>query len=235
MIRDRHYDPYILQQLVALTTEGTPAEQLTEYLSSLSNAAFRTAGYCLGERILMEATPKHFWSLSFTLISYHPKAFLVTVMKTLSARLSRRELTLHDKDFKPLAQLIGQQDEDIRKTITTLLPSLDDIDTVRHLFRSLGMPYQTQWIPFLLRCKTLPSYFLLFHSLRQLEHQDDFIRRTIYYLIKQGDSLSFNMASLLRTYFGYEDIRATFSLHLPPYQLSRIETSYPDFCKIMKV
>jgi hypothetical protein len=234
MNNDKHYNPHILRQLAILTADDVPAERLVDYLSHLSNAQFRTAGYLLGERLLPEVLPSRFWLICDTLTTYNAKAFLVTLMKSVAARLQKRDVSLHDEGFLLLASRMEPGGEDCRKTLLTLLPVLDDADTVCHLFRSLGMNDQSLWIPALLRCRTLPSYYVLFLSLRHLEHRDDFIRRTIIYLIDQGDSLSFNLASLLRTYFGFDDIRGTFSLRLAPYQLSRIESSYEAFCKTMQ-
>lgn len=43
------------------------------------------------------------------------------------------------------------------------------------------------------------------------------------------------MASLIREYFGLDEVKGTFSLRLRPYQLSHIETSYESFLDIMRM
>lgn len=234
MNRDHHFDPHLLRQLSQLLRRETPEGALVEFLSGLSNARFRTAGYLLGEHIMTVISPADFWHFFLVLVQFHSKAFLVTLMKTLAVRLERGEVSLHDEGFAPLAEFLAKNDEDCRKTIVTLLPHLNEVEDIRLLFRSLGLRDQSLWIPYLMKCSTLPSYYLLFLSLRHVEHNEDFLRRTVYFLIKQGDSLSFNMASLLRSWFGFDDIGGVFSLQLPPYQLSRIEESYSEFCRAIQ-
>jgi hypothetical protein len=48
--------------------------------------------------------------------------------------------------------------------------------------------------------------------------------------MKRGDGLSFNLASLIKAYFGLDELKGTFSLRLKPYELARIESSYKAFC-----
>jgi hypothetical protein len=52
--------------------------------------------------------------------------------------------------------------------------------------------------------------------------------------MKQGDGLSFNVASVFKIYFGLDSIRGTFSLQLAPYELSRLEQSYEAFAKVVE-
>jgi hypothetical protein len=54
-----------------------------------------------------------------------------------------------------------------------------------------------------------------------------------YFLMKRGDALSFNLASLMKEYFGLEEMKGTFSLRLKPFELARLETSYRAFCDKM--
>ena len=41
------------------------------------------------------------------------------------------------------------------------------------------------------------------------------------------------MAYIIQDYFGLERLPATFSLHLQPYQYSRLEQSYDEFCQLL--
>ena len=80
----------------------------------------------------------------------------------------------------------------------------------------------------------MPSYFLLFNSLHFIEHDTDRLIRIASYLIRLGDTLSFNLASLMKAYFGLVQVKGTFSLALEPYELSRIASSYGVFCQKMQ-
>ena len=96
------------------------------------------------------------------------------------------------------------------------------------------MTDQTDWIPFLLPVSTMPARFLLFNSLHFIDHDQPQLVRIATFLVKQGDGLSFNLASLMKTYFGLPRPLGTFSLSLQPYELARIAGSYDVFFRVMK-
>jgi len=75
----------------------------------------------------------------------------------------------------------------------------------------------------------MPVFYVLFHTLKYVEHDRSILIRTVYFLMKRGDDRSFNFASLLRSYFGLEEVKGTFSLKIEPYQLARLEGSYEAF------
>ena len=121
---------------------------------------------------------------------------------------------------------------DRQKTLHLLLPYLKDDVQVRGLFQCFSMEAQ-EWIPYLIKVNTLPCAFVLFSSLRYIEHERDYLVRIAYYLMKRGDGLSFNLASLMKAYFGLEELKGTFSLQLKPFELARLENSYKAFCEKM--
>jgi len=234
MIPDKHYNAAIYAQLRSLTADGVEVEPLRAYLDGLSNSSFRTAGYVLSERVMQECDANVFWALACALVDYNSRAFLVTVLKAFLARRSSGIVGWSDEGFRRFATLVAKGDIDRKKTLQTLLPHIDVPEDAKHLFRSVGLRDQADWLPYLLNCNTLPSYYLLLSSLRHVEHRPEYVRRVIVFLVKKGDSLSFNFASLLCAYFGVDDIKSTFSLILKPYELSRIELSYDAFCQKMR-
>lgn len=233
MISDKHYNAAIHSQLRSLTTDGM-GDALRAYLDGLSNSAFRTAGYVLGERIMQECDADVFWQLACELVDYNARAFLVTVLKAFLARRAAGAVGWHDEGFRRFATCVAKGEIDRKKTLQTLLPHVDAPDDAKLLFRSVGLVDQAEWLPYLLNCSTLPSYYLLLSSLRHVEHRPEYVRRVVVFLVKKGDSLSFNFASLLCSYFGVDDIKSTFSLTLKPYELSRLELSYDAFCQKMR-
>ena len=52
-------------------------------------------------------------------------------------------------------------------------------------------------------------------------------------LMKKGDSRSFNLACILKQYFGLADISGQFSLRIQDYELSRLDQGYDYFVKMM--
>lgn len=230
MIKDVHYSLQIDRRMKPLVT-AADFEGLLELVYSFSNSQFRTAVYMLGERYAMDLPRDTFWELFALLLERDAKAFLVVMLKALSDRMRKGEAAISDEGFGRLCGMMN--DIDRQKTIDFLLPFLTDDEQVRRLFRCFGMQETSELMPFLIRVNTLPCAFVLFSSLRYIEHERDYLVRIAYYLMKRGDGLSFNLASLMKAYFGLEELKGTFSLQLKPFELARLETSYKAFCERM--
>ena len=223
MMLDKRLAPLVVQEEYA---------RLTDVLDSLSHSQFRTAVYMIGERYAPGLPADAFWRLFTTLVKWNPKAFLVVMLKAFSERMGKGTAGIRDDGFSRLCGMMNGVDR--QKTIDFLLPYLRDDEEVRHLFRCLGSLQEAgRWIPYLIRVNTLPCAFVLFSSLRYIEHERDYLVRIAYYLMKRGDGLSFNLASLMKAYFGLDELKGTFSLQLKPFELARLETSYKAFCEKM--
>ena len=230
MIPERHFNSALFSRLLSYVNTGD-FSGLTSYLETLSHSLFRTAGYMLGERIMAQSEPAVFWTLFIHLNRYDNKAFLVTTTKAFIQRLHQGDVSLHDQAFADFSVWIQEHDVDRQKFLRLILPEVKQVDDLRYLFGALGLREALSWLPYLLDCPTLPASYLLFSSLRHLEHDVPRLERIAYALIRRGDTLSFNLASLMKAYFGLEHVKGTFSLQLKPFQLSRLELSYEAFCQ----
>ena len=205
-------------------------EGLMDLLDSFSNSQFRTAVYMLGERYALELAKDAFWRLFALQVRKDAKAYLVVMLKALVQRMERGDACISDEGFVELCHLMNEVDR--QKTVSFLLPYLKNDEQVRQLFCCFQLEAH-EWIPYLIKVNTLPCAFVLFSSLRYIEHERDYLVRIAYYLMKRGDGLSFNLASLMKAYFGLEELKGTFSLQLKPFELARLETSYKAFCDKM--
>ena len=229
MIRDVHYSVQIDRRIRPAVCQED-LDELLKLLDSFSNSQFRTAVYMLGERYALELSADGFWRLFSVLLQRDSKAFLIVMLKALVKRMEKGEASIEDEGFKNLCHIMNEVDR--QKTLQFLLPYLKDEEQVRYLFRCFSME-ANEWIPYLIKVNTLPCAFVLFSSLRYIEHERDYLVRIAYYLMKRGDGLSFNLASLMKAYFGLEELKGTFSLQLKPFELARLETSYKAFCDRM--
>lgn len=229
MIRDVHYSVQIDRRVRPAVCQED-FDELLELLDSFSNSQFRTAVYMLGEKYALELSADGFWRLFSVLLQRDSKAFLIVMLKALVQRMEKGEASIQDEGFKNLCHIMNEVDR--QKTLQFLLPYLKDEEQVRYLFRCFSME-ANEWIPYLIKVNTLPCAFVLFSSLRYIEHERDYLVRIAYYLMKRGDGLSFNLASLMKAYFGLEELKGTFSLQLKPFELARLETSYKAFCDRM--
>jgi len=230
---DQHYHPLILQRLTGLFA-ARDWDGLQTYLASLSNAHFRTAGYLIGERLMQKTSPDDFWEVMLRLIHWQPKAFTVTMAKAATPRLIGGSLTINDTGFLRLAQYLCTEERwiDRQKLLKQWLPAARDPQTIERLFDLLQVEDPRRRTDFLLRTDGMPAAFVLLRTLRFEEHDRTWQTGVCRTLMKRGDSLSFNIASILREFFGLHELKGTFSLHLQPFELSRLDTDFGTFQRI---
>lgn len=231
MINIRRHNPVLRQRLDAYIAAGDAAG-LRDFLAELPHAAFRTAGYLLGESMLAQLAPADFWRFFGTIVPTHTKAYLGTFLKAAAGICGTAGLDGARTALQGFAATATPIDR--RKTLEKLLPALQDTDEAETLLRlfSTGDPHDETDI--LLRIATPRSYFLLMRRLRAMEGEHDMLHACCLQLMRKGDHLSFNMACVVQAYFGLKDLPGTFSLHVEPYELSLLESSYEDFCKIIR-
>lgn len=225
---DRHYSKTIEQHLLQ-PLKDADSEGLVRLLSSFSRSEQRTAGYMLGERLLLDCPAELYWQMTEALVCYDSKAYLITLMKTFLLRLSRGTASLSDVPFGRLAA--GFNEVERQKVALLLLPELEQPKQVEHLFQLLGLAKGREQLVYLIRVDTLPCLFLLLRSLRYVEHDRAEVLKVARQLMKRGSGSSFNLASIVKVAFGLDELSGTFSLRLQPYQIARLEQSYEAFCQ----
>lgn len=231
MGRDIHYNS-VLEGRLRSFVDLNDIAGLCNYLDGLSNAQFRTSGYILGEVICLDVSEEAFWQLFYNLVSYNSKAFLITILKSLQERLQKGDVSLKDNGFSALCQILNPID--IKKLLDFLLPLMKDDTEVNYLLEICNITDAAFRISLLIKVDTLPAAYVLFSTLRYIEHDRTLLLKIARFLIKQSTPLSFNLASLIKVYFGLEEVQGTFSLQLLPYELARIEASYDAFRMKMK-
>lgn len=213
----RKHNPALRQRLSQLVEAGE-FEKLVDTLDALSHADRRTAGYLLAEELLPEMTEaSRFWTLFGVLAGRNARAYLGTLLKAAAALYAagRIELALPPLDYTAV---------DAQKIAEAFLPVLRTPAEVASLRPSKIA---------LVRGGTVPCCYVLFQELKQLEGRPQIQTRFCLELIRRGDSLGFNMAALVQAYFGLPPVNATFSLHIEPFQLSRLDENYESFAKTL--
>ena len=225
---DRHYSKTIEQHLLQ-PLKDADSEGIVRLLSSFSRSEQRTAGYMLGERLLLDCPSELYWQMTEALVRYDSKAYLITLMKTFLLRLSRGTASLSDVPFGRLAA--GFNEVERQKVALLLLPEFEQPKQVEQLFQLLGLAKGREQLVYLIRVDTLPCLFLLLRSLRYIEHDRAEVLKVARQLMKRGSGSSFNLASIVKVAFGLDELSGTFSLRLQPYQIARLEQSYEAFCQ----
>lgn len=234
MASDRRYNPVIFSRLQALCGQKD-WEGLVRYLQGLPHSGFRTAGLLLGDRLLADAPEDDYWAAFRRLLDYDAKALLGTLLKTAVVRLGRGTLSLRHPGFGVVAHFLNTYNREVdkHKVLLRLVPALPVHTDIDYLFDRLHVAAPRKRLDYLLRGDTLPCYFLLFRTLRFLEHDKTLLTDCCRYLMKKGDALSFNLASLAKLYFDLPQVKGTFSLRFQPYEVGRLEASFELFAKAL--
>lgn len=235
MMNDRTYTSVLHRHLAGYFSREDLAG-LSGYLDSLSHSDFRKAGFILGENILPELPETVFWDVFLLLLRYDARALLGTMMKAAVRRVGRKALSLSHPGYMQVAHYLneGGFSVDKQKIILRLIPVLDAPEDLLALFRTMQVEEARVRVDYLLRHISLPTAYLLFQEFRRLDHDKAFLSRCCSLLMKRGDALSFNLASVTKSYFDLPAVGGTFSLRLRPYELSLLEASYADFCAVMR-
>ena len=228
MLADRHYSRTLGEKMLPFVREDD-AEGLVSLLSSFSRSEQRTAGYMLGERLLVDCPACTYWRMTEVLVRSESKAWLITLMKTFLVRLKNNSVSLSDAAFQRLAA--GFNEVERQKVALLILPEMSEPKHVEKLFSVLGISKGREQMVYLVRVDTLPCLYLLLRSLRYIEHDRAEVLKVARQLMKRGTGPSFNLASIIKVAFGLDELRGTFSLRLQPYQIARLEQSYEAFCQ----
>lgn len=212
-----------LKQLI----ENGDIEAVKASLNKLSSSAFRSAEGQV-RQIMMGLSNDRFWEVYCGLLKYRKHSFLSCILSV--GHLARSGQLSYDcqgaRELRTWIQSVSP--ESARKIASMALTKLTDWTQVVGLLRTLGGEEAELWAPMLLKEGTVMSYYVLFGLLRRTEN-NELVQKCIQLLMKSGNDLSFNMASILTHYFGVEGVNAVFSLKLEPYELSYIEQSYENF------
>ena len=165
--------------------------------------------------------------------------------KAAAPRLANGSLSIDDAGFQQLATALRSEERliDRQKLLMHWLPVMPDAAAMEQLFKLFAINDSRRRVDFLLHTDGLVAAFELLRALRFEEHDPTYLTTVCRQLIQRAstlshstghaDALSFNLASLLRTFFDLDDIRGTFSLTLQPYELSRLDTDFDTFKRIV--
>lgn len=215
----------LLQKKLQSYIVAQDVEGMSTYLKTLSVGEFRTAGYLLGEKVLIQASNDFFWQSFIQLTSINAKAFLVTCLKAFVQGYKEHKFMLQTASLQKFATnctLI-----DCKKTLDIILPILRTSDEVIKVAQLLGEKEGSNPFYYLVKAKTLPCYYALFVLLKSEDEKQ--IRQSIMHLVKCNEPLAYNVANALKRYFDINNIPVTFSLCIEDYQLSCLDKGYESF------
>ncbi|MBP5629327.1 MAG: hypothetical protein J6X27_05745 [Bacteroidaceae bacterium] len=232
---DKRYDAVIYCKLQAFARVADWQGMLA-YLQGLSNSAFRTASYVLAEHVLPPLEAENFWKCFHTVALTNTKAFLMTFLKAALQKYHAQTLDFQNSHFVDFARATMEESVslDRQKTLKAILPVLRtpiEVQSVLDAFCGTGHERKLNYLVF--ADESLACYYVTFCLLRQIDHTPDLQVKMLRQIIRRSTPLAYNFVSIMRAYFGLEQIRGNYSLSLQPYELSRIENGYDAFLQVM--
>lgn len=222
-------NPILRQRLLRIVRQKD-AEAFLEALASLSVSDFRSASSMMREGILGELEAEDFWTFFHTIVPTNPRAYLGTFLKAAATKYAYGEFPLSAKHIARFCTWAS--DIDKRKFAQAFLPIIKSPEEICVLMDGLALPSQAH-ISLLLPVATPQAAYALFQHLRRIEGESQTLRSVCIALMRRGDGQAFALASMLKSYFGIEDLPGTFSLHLEPFHFSGFSDNYETFRKLI--
>lgn len=208
-------------------------QQVTNSLNSMSNMEFRRAESHIRTTILSTLPNDLFWNALFHLIEYRRQAFLsgITAIEHL---VKDGTLDFSCDGAIQLAQLFhNKHPEAANKIINIALPLLKTEEQIDTLLNTFAPNDDNAHIAALLKVESPLTYYKLFTTLCHLSEGKQLALRCTQYIMKHGNDMAFNMAAIMKAYFGLDELHARFSLHIEPYELSQLDSGSDAFYHLL--
>ncbi len=224
---------YSNRDTIRQTLEEGRFDQLRTILGHMSNMEFRRMERVVREDILPSLPNEKFWTALRHLIIYRRQAFLSSIMAV--ERLAKEKtLDFDNEDARQLyGHLVTTCPEAIDKLQSMALPLLHTEEQIDGLFRCFHTDDPRKRTALLLKAESPLTYYVLFKNLRQIPDHQELVRKCSVYIMKRNNDMAFNMASIMRSYFGISDLRSNLSLHIEPYEHSLLDRSYETFLNFL--
>ena len=208
-------------------------QQLTNSLNSMSNMEFRRTESYIRATILPTLPNDTFWDVLFHLIEYRHQAFLSGIC-AIEHLVSDDSLDFSCTGARELAQLLhDKHPEAVNKVINIALPLLKTEEQVDALLNTFAPNDENAHIAALLKVESPLTYYKLFTTLCHMPEGKQLALRCTQFIMKHGNDMAFNMAAIMKAYFGLEELHARFSLHIEPYELSQLDSGSDAFYHLL--
>lgn len=211
---------------IASISESGNWQQLPECLARMTNSEFRRLQQTVREKILPGLDNQRFWEAYKHFVAYRPQAFLpgIVAIKHLA---DNGTLDFDNCHVEQIAKRLTAVQKG--KVVSMAIPYLKTDTQITGMFKALEYNAPESQAIILANHTSTLAYYVLFKTLRNAPDNHQLCINICRHIMKKQDDLSFNMASLLREFFGLNEIKSQLSLNIEHYELSFIDTSFERF------
>ncbi len=221
-----------MKERVVRLVEARDWEGLAQLMGSLSNMEFRRMERVVREEVLTRLTNGLFWETLLHIIIYKRAAFLSGIV-AVEHLAKDGTLDFGDEHARQLYEHLRTTSPDsVVKLCNMAAPLMQTEGQMEEMFRAFHIDNEVTRLSVLLKVNSPLAYYLIFKTLKQVEDKV-IARKCCMAIIKRSDDKAFNMASLIKTYFGLDDLPARFSLTIEPYELSHIDKDFDTFLHVL--
>lgn len=207
-------------------------QELMRLLESLSNAEFRRMERVMREEVLPCLENNAFWETLFHIILFKRSAFMSGAVAI--EHLCKDETLDFGNEYVTLLHehLKATSPEALVKLCNMMVPFLTTEAQAEQMFRAFGIGNEVTQLSILLKVNSPLSYYIIFKTLKMVEDKV-IARKCCMAIIKRHDDMAFNAVSLIKAYFGLDDLPARFSLTIEQYELSHIDRDFNTFQHVL--
>ena len=203
---------------------------LDSLLDRLTNTEFRRIERLIRDEVLPTLSNNEFWNAYLHLIIYKRQAFLSGI-RAIGRLAQARELRFDTPAALQIAETIDETQA--KKVIDMALPLMQTQSHITGLFHLFHLDDERHRVSLLIRIDTPLAYYMLFRNLCNIPDNRTLALRCYRFILKRQNDRAYNMASILRTYFGLHEAKEQLSLHIEPYELSFLDRNYERFCYVL--
>ena len=220
------------EKLYQLILEGK-WEMLHSAFALMSRSDFRRAEFYIRTAVLPQLPNDAFWDTLFHLVTYRRQAFLSGVL-AIDHLATDHTLNFQTDGAIALARhLQATHPSSITKAASMMMPLMQTEQQAAALLHTFHIKDIQQLVGILLRTDSPLSYYMLFNELRHHADNRALVLSCCRHILRRNNDMAYNMAALLQAYFGLHELRGQFSLHIEPYELSRLERDPQTFYHIL--
>lgn len=208
-------------------------QKVAEKLDAMSNMEFRRAEAHVRTQVLPMLKNDELWTALLHLIRYRRQAFLSGVL-AVEGRAKDGTLRFDCKGAHELAQWLKEEHpESVNKLVNMILPLMQDEEQIGELLDTFETGNELSRIAALLKVDTPLCHYVLFCTLKRMHDGKTLAAKCAQHFMKMNNDRAYNMAAIMKAYFGLDELKGRFALHIEPYELSMLDSGSEAFYHLL--